>query len=194
MSPKRPTAGCGSAPLVRNADLAADPGCASATPCSRRRCWPAPRRSCATRPPPAATCCSARGAPTSPTSPCRATNASPAAAAPPCAAATASTPSSGASQDCIAVHPSDMAVALAALDAEIEIRTPSGADAQAADRRAAPAARRDAGARHHPGAGRADHRGSAAGRRRRVVRSTARCATAPRSPSRWSRWRRSSSR
>jgi xanthine dehydrogenase YagS FAD-binding subunit len=34
----------------------------------------------------------------------------------------------GASEDCIAVHPSDMAVALAALHAEIEVHTPSGID------------------------------------------------------------------
>src|SRR5262249_28754645 len=32
----------------------------------------------------------------------------------------------GASDACIAVHPSDMAVALAALDAEIEVQSPSG--------------------------------------------------------------------
>ena len=34
----------------------------------------------------------------------------------------------GASQDCIAVHPSDMAVAMTALHAEIEVHTPSDAD------------------------------------------------------------------
>jgi xanthine dehydrogenase YagS FAD-binding subunit len=34
----------------------------------------------------------------------------------------------GASEDCIAVHPSDMAVAMAALHAEVEVHTPSGAD------------------------------------------------------------------
>ncbi|HYC65260.1 MAG TPA: xanthine dehydrogenase family protein subunit M, partial [Reyranellaceae bacterium] len=32
----------------------------------------------------------------------------------------------GASEACIAVHPSDMAVALAALDAEVEVQTPTG--------------------------------------------------------------------
>jgi xanthine dehydrogenase YagS FAD-binding subunit len=34
----------------------------------------------------------------------------------------------GASRDCIAVHPSDMAVAMTALHAEIELHTPSGVD------------------------------------------------------------------
>jgi xanthine dehydrogenase YagS FAD-binding subunit len=34
----------------------------------------------------------------------------------------------GASSDCIAVHPSDMAVAMTALHAEVEVHTPSGAD------------------------------------------------------------------
>ena len=34
----------------------------------------------------------------------------------------------GASTDCIAVHPSDMAVAMTALHAEVELHTPSGAD------------------------------------------------------------------
>ena len=59
--------------LVRNSDLAARPrACASAIRCWRRRCWPAPRRSCATRRRPAATCCSAPAATTSttPSTPC----------------------------------------------------------------------------------------------------------------------------
>ena len=64
----------------------------------------------------------------------------------------------GASDDCIAVHPSDMAVAMTALHAEIEIHTPSDVTPPDADRRAASPARPDARARHHPGAGRAHHR------------------------------------
>ena len=102
--------------LVRNSDLAADPrGARSAIRCWRRRCWPAPRASCATRRRPAATCCSARAAPTSTTPPCPATSASRAAAARALAGFNRMHAMLGASDACIAVHPSDMAVAMAAL-------------------------------------------------------------------------------
>ena len=55
---------------------------ASATRCSRRRCSPAPRASCATWRRRAGTCCSAPAASTSRTSPSRATSASPGAGCP----------------------------------------------------------------------------------------------------------------
>ena len=75
-----PMAACASAPWSQH--RAGGPrGCGSAIRCWRRRSWPAARASCATRPRPAATCCSARGAPTSTTPPCPATNASRAPAA-----------------------------------------------------------------------------------------------------------------
>ncbi len=78
--------------LVRNATARTIPWCASATRSSRRRCSRAPRRSCATWPPPAATCCSARAAPISSTRRSTpATSASPARAARRSGAATACT-------------------------------------------------------------------------------------------------------
>jgi CO/xanthine dehydrogenase FAD-binding subunit len=52
---------------VPNADLAGDGGCASVSPSWRRRCSRVPPASCATARRPAATCCSAPGAATSPT-------------------------------------------------------------------------------------------------------------------------------
>ena len=93
----------------------------------RGRCSPAPRASCATRRPPPATCCSARAAPTSTTPTSPATNASPAAG---CSAhrraSAASIAVVGASEACIATHPSDMAVAMRALDATVETVRPDG--------------------------------------------------------------------
>ena len=61
-----------------------------------------------------------------------------------------------------------------------------------ADRGLPPPARRDAAHRDRAAPGRADHRRRPARRRRRGGRSTARSATAPRTPSRWSRSRPSS--
>ena len=91
--------------------------CASATRCWRRRCWPARPGSCATWRPSAATCCSAPAAPTSRTSPSRATSASPAPAARRATGEHRNLAILGHSEHCVATHPSDMAVALAALDA-----------------------------------------------------------------------------
>ena len=76
-SRRRPTAACASARACATATSPPTRASASATRCSRRRCWPAPPGSCATRRPPAATCCSARAAPTSTTSTSRATSATP---------------------------------------------------------------------------------------------------------------------
>ena len=91
--------------------------CASATRCSPRRCWPAPRGSCATWPRSAATCCSAPAAPTSRTSPSRATSARPGSGCPAREGDHRNLAVLGHSAHCVATHPSDMAVALAALDA-----------------------------------------------------------------------------
>ena len=88
---------------------------------------------------------------------------------------------------CVATHPSDMAVALAALDAAVQVLGPDGERDHPA-RRAAPAARRRPRARHRARARRADHRGRpAAAAGRGAARPTARSATAPPTPSRWSR-------
>ncbi len=68
----------------------------------------------------------------------------------------------GASPACVATHPSDMCVALAALDAVVHVQGPA-ARARVAAGRAAPPARRPARRRNGAGAGRADHRRRAAG-------------------------------
>ena len=61
-----PTADCASARWCATPTSRGTPECKEKYyACFRRRCFPAPRRSCATWPPPAATCCSARAAPTS---------------------------------------------------------------------------------------------------------------------------------
>ena len=63
------------------------------------------------------------------TAPRAATSGSPAAAATRWTASTASTPSSARRSHCIATHPSDMCVALAALDATVNLAGPTGARA-----------------------------------------------------------------
>ena len=68
----------------------------------------------------------------------------------------------GASDACIATHPSDMAVAMRALDATVETVEPDGADARHPDRRLSSPARRHAAYRDGAGAGRTDHRRDAA--------------------------------
>ena len=83
----------------------------------RRRCSPARRASCATSRPSAATCCSARAASTSRTSRSRATSASPGSGCPAREGEHRNLAILGHSEHCVATHPSDMAVALAALDA-----------------------------------------------------------------------------
>ena len=94
--------------------------CATTIRFCRARCSPARRRSSATRRPPAAISCSARVAAISTRPPSPATSASPARAAPRSAASTAIHAILGASEHCIATHPSDMAVAMRALDAVVE--------------------------------------------------------------------------
>ena len=64
---RRPTAACASARWCATAISPTTRWCAAAIRCCRRRCWRAPRRSCATWRRSAATCCSARAATTSTT-------------------------------------------------------------------------------------------------------------------------------
>ena len=172
---------------VRNSELAADPAVRrSATRCCPARCSPARPGSCATRPRSAATCCSAPAAATSRTSPSPATSGNPARAARRARASHRDLAILGTSEHCVATHPSDLAVALAALDAVVH--------AARAGRRSAVTSlhrlpgRRTAAGDHAPGR-RADHRGRGAGRcRSRPARPTARSATAPRTRSRSPRW------
>ena len=70
----------------------------------------------------------------------------------------------GTSEACIATHPSDMCVALAALDATVHVTGPAGR-ARHRVRGFPSAARRHAAARHQPAAGR-DHHGDRAAARR----------------------------
>ena len=63
----------------------------------------------------------------------------------------------GASEACIATHPSDMAVAMRALDATVETVQSGWKRARHSDRRFSPAARRHAACRDRAGAGRTDH-------------------------------------
>ena len=95
----------------------------------------------------------------------------------------------GASEHCIATHPSDMCVALAALDATVEVESVRGT-------RRIPLAGPPPAARRHPAPGddararRADHRGRAAGATRWPrTPATARSATARRTRSRSCPWR-----
>ena len=140
-----------------------------------------------TRPPPAATCSSAPAASTSRTSRRRATSASPAPAARRSAGYGRYNAVLGASDDCVAVHPSDLAVALAAVDAVVVVL---GADGERriplADLHRLPGDRPDLDTTLRPR--RADHRRRAARLPGRpAARPTARRATGRRTPSRWSR-------
>ena len=141
--------------------------CAASIRCCRARCWPAPRGSCATRRPPPAISCSARAARISTTPTCPATNAIPAAAAARWKASAASTPSSVSSDACIATHPSDMAVAMRALDATVETVRPNGAARQIPIAKFHRLPGDYTACRDHAAAGRADHRRHAAQARRR---------------------------
>ena len=94
----------------------------------------------------------------------------------------------GASDACIATHPSDMAVALTALDARVEAVSAEGSDARDADFRLLPAARRYARRSRTRCRRASSSPPSSCRRRRRAASPTARCATAPPTPSPWSRW------
>ena len=95
---------------------------------------------------------------------------------------------------CVATHPSDMCVALAALDADGASARARAASARCRFDRSAPPARGPAGHRDELDAGRADHRDRAAARcPPRRAPPIARCATGRATRSRWSRWRPRSS-
>ncbi len=107
--------------LARMVDVAAHPDVRAAGRRCREALLPPPRRRCATWAPSAATCCSAPAAATS------ATPASPATSACPAPAARRSRREPrpgvlGVSDHCIATNPSDMPVALVALDASVELQ------------------------------------------------------------------------
>ena len=84
----------------------------------------------------------------------------------------------GVSDDCIAAHPSDMAVAMAALDARVETVAPDGATRTIPIDALLSRARRYAEYRNGARAGRADPIGGAAAAASRAGRSIAKCATA----------------
>ena len=119
-SRRRRTAACASARWCATPTWPPTRACGATTACCRARCWPAPRASCATRRPPPATCCSAPAAPTSTTPTSPATSASRAAAARRIGGFSRQHAVVGASEACIATHPSDMAVAMRVLDATVE--------------------------------------------------------------------------
>ena len=105
---------------VPNSDLAADPRSAAAIRCSPRPCSPAPPANCGTSRPPAGTCCSAPAASyfQDITTPCN--KREPGTGCSAIEGHNRDPPILGASPQCVATHPSDMAVALAALDAVVE--------------------------------------------------------------------------
>ena len=125
-SKRRRRAACASARWCATPTSPPTRACGATMACLLARCSPALPASCATRRRPAAICCSARAALTSTTPTSRATNASPAAAARRIGGFSRSTPCVGGSDACIATHPSDMAVALRALDATVETVRPDG--------------------------------------------------------------------
>ena len=95
----------------------------------------------------------------------------------------------GASEHCVAVHPSDLAVALVLLDAEVEVASRTGT-------RTIPIGTSTGCPGRHPdlettlAAGRARHGRHPPGRAAGGPRpATARCATGPPTPSPWCRWR-----
>ena len=136
---------------------------ARAIRCWRPRSLRAPARNCATPPPTAAISTSARAAITSTTCRHPATNAIPAAAAARSSGVNRIHAILGASEQCIATHPSDMCVALAALEATVRVTGPDGERDDRVRRLSSPARRR-AAARQHAAARRTGHRDRSAGR------------------------------
>src|SRR5471030_2443556 len=101
-SPNCRTAACASVRWCATATAPTTRWCGSIIRCCRRRCWPAPRRSCAIWRRWAATGCGARDG------------------------YQRMHAILGASEACIAVNPSDMSVALAALEAGVQVAGPRG--------------------------------------------------------------------
>jgi hypothetical protein len=160
-SSRRPKAGCASARWSATPTSPPTRACGATMACFRARLSPARRASFATRRRRRAICSSARAAPifTTPTS--RATSASPAAAAPR-SAGSAAARVIGASDACIATHPSDMAVAMRALDATVETVDADGKTRSIPIADFYRAARQDAASRDGARARRTHHRGDAA--------------------------------
>ena len=113
------------------------PGCATATSqpthgsaaairCSPKRCWRERPDSCATWRRSAATFCNGPAACTSRTRPRRATSVQPGTGCPARSGIHRDLAILGTSSHCIATHPSDMAVALAALEAIVHVEGPDG--------------------------------------------------------------------
>ena len=139
----------------------------------------------------AATCCSARAAPTSTTTPRAATNATPGTGCDAIDGFNRMHAILGASNACVATHPSDMCVALAALDAIVHLEGAGGVRTLPFERcTGCPATARSS----RPSCGRATSSPRSSCRRCRGARSrpTARCATGRATPSRWCRSRRRS--
>ena len=107
--------------LVPNSDLAYHPIVESAIRCSQARSSRAPRSSCATWPRPAATCCSGRAAIYfyDTATPCN--KRAPGSGCSAIEGLNRQHAILGTSEACIATHPSDMCVALAALDATVHV-------------------------------------------------------------------------
>ena len=134
-----------------------------ATRCSPRRSWPAPARSCATPPPTAATSTSAPAATTSTTPPPPCNKREPGSGCGAIGGVTRIHAILGTSEHCIATHPSDMCVALAALEAAGS-RHRARRRSRRAFRRLSPPARRRALARQHSRRRRSGHGDRPAGR------------------------------
>ena len=163
---------CASAPWSATATSRSIRASARAIPSWPRRCSPAPRRKFATWRRPAATCCSARAAPTSATSRSACNKREPGTG---CAAIDGYNRNHavlGGSDHCIATHPSDLCgCARGARRARVTSHGRPATRAIAA--RGVPSlARRAPRARDGADAGRADHRASSCPRCRLAARST----------------------
>jgi aerobic-type carbon monoxide dehydrogenase small subunit (CoxS/CutS family) len=121
-----PTAGCASARWCATPTSPPTSACGATTACCRARCWPAPRVSCATRRRPPATCCNGRAAPTSTTPTSRATSAGRAPAAVRSRLQPAARGGRLERPPASRRIPSDMAVAMRVLDANVETIKPDG--------------------------------------------------------------------
>lgn len=112
------TAPCASAPTSETPTWPRTRSSAAVTRSWPARCWPAPPGSCAISPPRPATCCNAPAASTSRTSP-PLQQALPGQGCSALGGYVRYHAILGASPHCVAAHPSDMAVAMTALDAQV---------------------------------------------------------------------------
>ena len=112
--------------VVRNSDLAYHPTLSATILFLRRLCFPELQRNCATWQPPVAICCNGQDASTSGTQLCLVIRESRAPAVPLLAGFNRTLAILGTSEQCIATNPSDMNVALTALEAIIHIQGPKG--------------------------------------------------------------------